>query len=144
MNWQKKLKRMKLEHLEKTSPDFFRLSGGYKMHVKPYHDKNRDGLIKSLSDWITFSGGSAKKIDKGSMRKIAGKMVWVNAPGKRIDADILAVYKSKSLEILIRHNTFSCEVNVGGWRISVSKMDDFVQWWENEFQDAGSGVISST
>lgn len=131
MDWKKELKRLKLEHIQKTSPDFFRLSGGFKMMVKPYRDKRKQELARCILDWINFSGGEAMEIKKGSFRKIDNKMVWMNAPGKRSPADISAVYRSVNIEIIIQNEDPLFEEIAGGWRLSINSFPTFLDWWES-------------
>ena len=133
MIWTQQLKRMKLDHIKATHPGYFDLSGGYSMKVKPYTDKTRNGLTRCVINWINFSGGSAKKTNKGSLRKIDGKMVWMNAPGRKPKADIIGVFKSKSIEIIISHGQVKhSEETPSGWSLIIGSFQDFLDWWNSE------------
>ncbi len=63
MLWKKTIKRMKLEHLQAISPGFFEQSGGFAMKVKPYRDDSSNHLTRAIIDWVTFSGGTATRVN---------------------------------------------------------------------------------
>jgi hypothetical protein len=131
MNWQKQLKKMYLDHMKLTSPGFFEMSGGYRLKVKPYSDKNRNGLIRCVIDWIIFSGGTARQTNKGRFIKSGGKMVWIHATGRKPTCDILGVYKSNEIEVIISHQEDTISENIaGGWRMRVGSFDAFLDWWQ--------------
>src|SRR4051812_29725980 len=69
MNWKDELKRLKLEHIKKTSPGFFELSGGYRMKVKAYTDLTTNGLTAAVCAWLTYSGHYCNRINtQGQVR----------------------------------------------------------------------------
>jgi hypothetical protein len=49
------LKQLKLEHFKIETLGFFELSGGYKMQIKPYSDKNTNGLTAAVCAWLTYT-----------------------------------------------------------------------------------------
>lgn len=131
MSWQQHLKKLYLVNLQKKSPDFFLLSGGFQMKVKPYTDRNRSGLIRCITDLIIFSGGQAKATIKGKMVPRNDKMIWVSAPGKKATCDIMGVFRSKGIEVIVsKEQKFSYEKTAAGHRITVARFEDFFQWWK--------------
>lgn len=131
MDWRKKLKQMYLDHVKATAPGFFEMSGRDRLKVKPYTDKNRNGLIRCVIDWINYSGGTAKKTNKGSFIKVRDKMVWMNARGKMPTCDILGVYKSKAIEIsVVGCSEAKYEEIAGGWRLVINSFTSFLEWWQ--------------
>ncbi len=70
MGWKAELKALKYEHIKRTAPAFFEMSGGYEMKLMPYRDDTANGLTKCITDYINFSGGNANRINvQGQPRK---------------------------------------------------------------------------
>lgn len=113
-NWQKDLKEMKLRHIEKTAPEFFKLSGGYKMKVNPYTDKTANGLTKCIVDYITFNGGFAKK-DAGC--------IHANISGLSV---IISIWNDK-LSSRQKDNIKAA----GGLYYVAKDMESFLTWYNN-------------
>jgi hypothetical protein len=146
-NWKKILKRMKLDNIKEKAPGFFKESGGYEMLVKPYRDDTANELTKSIIDFITFSGGSAIRINtQGQLRKIKGEMKWTHGSTRRGTADLHCVFQGRhiSLEIKIGKDKQS-EAQImeaeritkaGGLYYVAKDMPSFLEWWQQQF--AGS------
>jgi hypothetical protein len=116
MEWKKELKQKKLEYLQKTAPDFFEKSGGFKMQVKRYADSNSNALTNAIQDFIKFSGGYSNRISTvGTMRKINGAMKWTTGNSNKGAADIRALYKGISIDI---------EVKVGKDKLSEAQIKE--------------------
>jgi hypothetical protein len=143
MEWKKNMKRMKLEHLQKSAPGFFEASGGFTMEVKAYSDKTANALTKSIIDYIKFSGGDANRINtQGTMRKINGKAKWTHGGTRRGTADVHAIFRGRhiSVEIKIGRDRVSEYQNkekdrierAGGLYFTARDMPSFIEWFENK------------
>jgi hypothetical protein len=144
-NWKKQLKQMKLEYLEKTAPDFFKMSGGYQMKVKRYTDATANALTSAIQDFIKFSGGYSNRISTvGTMRRINGEMKWTKGNTNKGAADIRALYKSVSIdiEVKVRKDKLS-EAQIkeaariesaGGHYIVAKDFTSFLEYWNEIFQ----------
>lgn len=140
MDWKKQLKSMKLEYLKNKAPDFFELSGGYSMKVKPYKDETANGLTRCIIDWITFKGGLATRISsQGQYRIINGKSQWTKGTTRKGVADIHGIFRGRhiSIEVKIGRDQMS-EAQVkeseriqqaGGLYYIAKDMPSFVEWF---------------
>ena len=144
-NWKKLLKRMKLDNIKESAPGFFELSGGYDMIVKPYKDTTANELTKSIIDFITFSGGSAVRINtQGQLRKIRGEMKWTHGSTRRGTADLHCIFQGRhiSIEIKIGNDKQSPDqikeaeriTKAGGLYYVAKDMQSFLEWWKETFQ----------
>ncbi len=101
--WKALLKRMKLEHIRRTAPGFFDLSGGYQMKVNPYTDKTANGLTKAVEDFINHlpdGMGEASRINStGTPRQMGGVIKWSKSNTRKGIADIRGTYQGRSLSI---------------------------------------------
>src|SRR4051812_25772432 len=70
MNWKDELKQLKLEHIKKTSPGFFDLSGGYKMKLLPYSDQTTNKLTTAVCDWLKYSGHYVNRINTQGQARV--------------------------------------------------------------------------
>lgn len=133
---------MKLEHVKKTAPGFFDLSGGYAMKTKPYRDDTANGLTRSIIDWITFNGGSAARISsQGQMRVIRGIKKWTKGSTRKGVADIHAVHNGRhiSIEVKIGKDKMSPYQSeeqrriesAGGLYFTAKTMPAFIEWFES-------------
>ncbi len=78
--FKKHIKKLKLQYLKNNHSEFYELSGGEKMKVKPYKDDTANGLTKCIEDFIKYTGGYCNRISTtGLMRKINGEMKWTRS-----------------------------------------------------------------
>lgn len=137
---------MKLEHLEREAPGFFKLSGGYTMIVKPYTDQTSNGLTKCIEDFVTFSGGYANRISTtGMMRRINREMRWTKGSSNKGAADIriLLAGKSADVEVKIGADTMSSHQHkeqqriekAGGLYFVARDMPAFIDWFNKSFSN---------
>ncbi len=124
------MKHRKLAHMEKTAPDFFRMSGGYKMQVKPYSERNKAGLVRAIHDLVTFSGATVKAVTKGQMVKNNGQAQWQQNFRLRNAADITGEYRGLPLEIYVHMGCeFEARQTEGGLEVHAGCFQDFFEWW---------------
>src|SRR5688500_12645784 len=107
MKWQELLKRMKLDYIKTMSPGFFELSGGYRMKVKPYSDKDANSLTRSIEDFINFLpeglGQATRMNSTGVPRKMSnGEIKWSKSNTRKGIADIVGSYKGRFLSIEVK------------------------------------------
>lgn len=151
-DWKKELKQMYLQDVERNSPDFFRLSGGYKSKLAPkYDDRTANGLTRCVIDFIRLHGGDAQRINTtGTMRKINGQMKWTHSGMRRGTADVHAIIKSKavSIEIKIGRDKMSKAQQeererierAGGMYFVARDMPGFIAWYRQHFQNTAVQV----
>lgn len=143
-NWKQTLKKMKLNNIKAKAPEFFELSGGYKMKVKPYNDKSANNLTTAIVDFIKFSGGDANRINtQGQLRKVKGQVKWTYGATRKGTADIHAIYKGRhiSIEIKTGNDKQSKEQikeaerirRAGDLYFIAQNMETFIEWWQNQF-----------
>lgn len=145
IDWKQELKHLHLADLEKRYPDAFRLSGGYKQKVTPYHDNTANGLTRCICDWIRYNGGDAQRINTtGTMRKINGQMKWTHSGMRRGTADIHAIIWGKAISIEIKigadrmsthqHKERERIERAGGLYFVARSMDEFLTWYNQSFE----------
>ncbi|MDP1843392.1 MAG: hypothetical protein Q8K64_08230 [Sediminibacterium sp.] len=143
-NWKSELKRLKLENIKNTSPDFYELSGGERMKIKAYDDTSANGLTKCIIDWINFKGGSATRINcTGQVRRINGEMKWTPGTTRIGVSDVHACVKGRhcSIEVKIGKDRMSeaqykeqGRIEAAGGLYYVAKdMESFVEWYSKTF-----------
>lgn len=142
MNWKQILKRLKLEHIKKTSSGFFEMSGGYKMIIKPYRDNTANGLTKCIEDFVIHQGGYANRISTtGMMRKIGGEMKWTKGNSNKGAFDLRLVHQGKSIDVEIKIGIDKLsasqikemdKVKAAGGLVFVAKdFPSFLEWWQS-------------
>ena len=154
MSWSRILKNMKLEHIQKTAPGFFELSGGFDMKTKPYTDKTSNGLTKAITDYINFKGGLANRINtQGQPRiekiqlvggKSMDKLSFTTSMTNKGTADLHAIVKGRHLSIEIKvgrdrvsdHQLKEQErvTRAGGLYFVARDMESFIQWYKTTFE----------
>jgi hypothetical protein len=143
-NWKKYLKLLKLQYLEATATDFFNMSGGYSMEVKPYTDKTANGLTRAIEDFAKHSGGYSNRISTtGTMRKINGVMKYTKGNSNKGAADVRILFNGRSVDVEVKigrdvmseaQKKEKKKVEAAGGLYMVAKtFPDFLQQW----QDAG-------
>ncbi len=55
MDWKQQLRALHLAYLKAKSPDFFSLSGGDKMKLKPHNDNSTPSLCNAVYAWLKYS-----------------------------------------------------------------------------------------
>lgn len=153
-DWKKLLKRLKLEHIQKTAPGFFELSGGFEMKVKPYTDATSNGLTTCIIDYINFNGGYANRINtQGQARKekiplafgnYREKITYTPSTTNRGTADVKAVVKGKSLDVEIKINADRLSkyqikeqeriTNAGGLYFVAKDFPSFLEYYKKNFE----------
>ena len=101
--WKEELRQLKFAYLKRTAPDFFALSGGERMKVKPWRDDTTNGLTNAVCDWLKFSGHYSNRINsQGQMRKINGEMKYTHGSSNLGTADIDSIIDAKPVKIEIK------------------------------------------
>ncbi len=151
--WKTELKALKYEHLKRTAPGFFELSGGYSMKLKRYNETTANGLTKCIMDFINFSGGNANRINvQGQLRKVrvglpislyGHNFRYTPSSTNKGTADIHAIVKGRhvSIEVKIGKDKQSehqvKEMNrvtaAGGLYFIARDMQSFVEWYKKTF-----------
>lgn len=153
MNWQKILRELKLDYIERTSPGFFVASGGRTMRLKPYSDKTANGLTTCIIDFLTFQGWQAERVSNtGRMidsrhtytdvlgrRRQIGSMSWIKGSGTNGTADISAIIDGRSVKIEVKigrdrqsdaQKSYQKKVEVaGGVYVLATGMEMFMVWY---------------
>lgn len=147
MNWKQLLKQMKLESIKTKSPDFFTLSGGYAMQVKPYSDTTANGLTRCIEDFtnnLPGGVGEATRINNtGVPRQMPdGSIRWSTSNTRKGLADVRGTYKGRSLNVEVkigRDRQSPAQIkemqrirNAGGIYWVVKSFPDFLQLWQAE------------
>lgn len=143
-NWKKLLKQLKLEHIKRTSPGFFDLSGGYQMEIKPYSDKTANGLTKCIEDFIKHIGGYANRISTtGTMRKINARMTWTKGNSNKGAADIRILFNGRSADVEVKigpDRMSEAQIKeqhrieqAGGLYFIAKSFPEFLEWWLSHF-----------
>lgn len=158
VKWQDELKTMKLAHIAKVSPGFYKASGGDKMKVKPYTDRTTNGLTKAIIDWLTYSGHYANRVNTQGQARIHKVPRYSLVSGKIEYTDKVQYTKSTTakgtpdLDCIINGLPVKIEVKAGkdrirdeqteqGNRITAAggiyfiarNMPQFVQWYKSKF-----------
>jgi hypothetical protein len=144
-NWPKLLKRLKLDHIKRTAPGFFELSGGFAMKVKPYQDRTANGLTACIIDFITHLGGYANRINcTGIPRMSNGELKWTSSGSNKGTPDIRFLFQGRSgdIEVKIGADRLSPaqekeleKITQAGGLVFIAKdFPSFLTWWkENGF-----------
>lgn len=155
MNWKSILKQLKLEYIKSTAPDFFELSGGYKMKVNPYNDQTANGLTRCIEDFIKHIGGYGNRVSTtGIMRKVNGQMKWTKGNSNKGAFDLRIVYQGKSLdvEVKIGRDVLSEAqkkemvriVAAGGFAFVARDFPAFLQWFIGIFPETKQKLLINT
>ena len=125
-------------------PDFYHISGGDKMRVKPYSDITTNGLTNAVYDWMKYSGHYVNRIHTtGVARKINGKLTYTHGTTNTGTADIDCIIDSKPVKIEIKCAATKDRVRphqqaerarieaAGGVYIIVSDMTSFIEWYNS-------------
>ncbi len=142
MKWQKLLKILKLQHIEKKAPGFFKESGGYTMQVRPYKDNTSNELSRCIIDFITHLGGYSNRVNTmGTVRKINGVVKWTKGNGNLGAPDIRFIYQGKSGDIEIKIGTDRMSpaqlkemdriTAAGGLAFVATDFPSFLEWWQS-------------
>lgn len=143
-NWKKLLKQLKLEYLKRTAPDFFEMSGGYKMEVKPYKDDTANALTRSIEDFVKHIGGYANRISTtGQMRKIDGRMQWTKGNSNKGAADVRILFNGRSIDVEIKigkdrmseaqYKEQQRVESAGGLYFIARSFPEFLEFWLSHF-----------
>lgn len=143
MNWKQELRQLKLDYLKRTAPDFYRLSGGERMKLKPYTDQATNGLTNAVYDWLKYNNHWVNRINTtGVARKINGKLIYTTGSTNRGTADLSALIAGKLVQIEIKCAATKDRMSKyqvaekeriersGGIYIVVSSMDQFAAWYQ--------------
>lgn len=158
VKWQDELKAMKLAHIAKVSPGFYKASGSDKMKVKPYTDKTTNGLTKAIIDWLTYSGHYSNRINTQGQARIKKIPRYSLVSGRIEYTDKVEYTKSMTakgtpdLDCIINGQPVKIEVKAGKDRIRdeqtiqgnriiaaggvyfiAKNMQQFVDWYKKHF-----------
>jgi hypothetical protein len=139
--WQKLLKQLKLEYMQKSTPQAFEASGGYTIKVLPYTDKTANGLTKCIEDFIKYQGGYANRISTtGLMRKIKGEMKYTKGNSNKGAADVRILFNGRCADIEIKigrdkqsdaQKKEQARIErAGGLYFIARNFPDFLEWWQ--------------
>lgn len=139
--WKERLREAYHRNMKNNHRDFWEASGGVKMKTRTWSDATANGLTKCITDWITFHGGFASRINStGMMRKIGGQMRWTKGSSVKGIADIMATVNGRSLHIEVKigkdrmsdaQKKVQAQVEASGGLYFVAKdMGSFVEWWD--------------
>jgi hypothetical protein len=155
-DWRKMLKRLKLEHIQRTAPGFFEASGGFTMAVKSYNDRTANGLTNCICDFINHNKaipGTANRVSStGTARKINGKLVYTHGGTRKGTADIHAVITGRhcSIEVKIGRDTQSEAQkkeqqrveSAGGLYTIATSFPAFLTWYNKTFVHAHAATTA--
>jgi hypothetical protein len=144
MNWKQLLKELKLGYIARTAPGFFELSGGNKMHVKPYKDTTANGLTNCIEDFIKHIGGYANRISTtGTLRKVNGEMKWTKGNSNKGAADIRILFCGRSIDVEVKigaDKPSEAQIkeqqrieSAGGLYYIAKDFPSFLEWWLSYF-----------
>lgn len=166
MNWKEHLKTLKYDHMERTSPGFFKASGGRSMKIKPYSDKTANGLTRCIIDFLTFSEWQAERINSsGRMvdrryaytdvlghRRQIGSVEWAKGTGTKGTADISATIAGRSVKIEVKigrdrqseaQKQYQERIEKsGGIYFIATSMTDFLKWYNQKFEQYDTSRVS--
>lgn len=149
MNWKDELRLLKLESIKRSTPAAFEASGGYDYKVKPYTDKDANGLTRCILDFINFNTeipGTATRINtQGQRRMIKGRERWVKGTTRRGTADIIGticgVYVAIEIKIgrdKQREQQLKEQARIekaGGKYFIAKDFPGFRQWYADQFEN---------
>jgi hypothetical protein len=145
IKWKALLRKMKLDHIKRTAPGFYELSGGQKFKVNPYNDHQANSLTRCVIDFINHfpdGVGEASRINStGTPRKMAdGSIKWTKGSTRKGIADIKGTFKGRALNIEIKigkdrqsdHQIKEQEriTKAGGIYWIVKSFPDFLEQWQ--------------
>lgn len=146
MEWQKTLIELKHQHLQKTAPGFYKISGGRSMKVKGYTDVTTNGLTNAIMDYLKYNQHYANRINcMGVMRLIDGKMRHTHSSTRKGVADIHAIINGKHCSIEIKCKATKDRLsdyqirerqlveNAGGFYFVATDMESFIEWYKSNF-----------
>lgn len=158
IDWKAELKVLKLAYIKKTSPGFYRASGGDTMKIKPYNDTTTNGLTKAIIDWLTYSGHYANRINTQGQARIKRqpkfnilsgqieyreKVEYTKSTTAKGTPDIDAIINSLPVKIEVKagKDRIRDEQTAQGNRITAAggiyfvchDMDQFVRWYRKTF-----------
>jgi hypothetical protein len=153
MNWKEEIKKLKLEYIKRTAPDFFELSGGYKMKVKAYTDQTTNGLTAAVYDWLKFSGCYCNRINSQGQARVEKvqlafgrqleKVKYTPSTTNKGTADLDSIISGKPVKIEIkceatkdrmREDQYKEKERIeraGGVYLVVKNMPQFVEWFKD-------------
>lgn len=151
MKWRERIRDAYREHTRRHHPDFYEMSGGVKMKTKTWSDATANGLTKAITDWITFAGGFASRVNStGMMRRISGQMRWTKGTSVKGIADIMATMNGRALHIEVKigrdrmsdaQRKVQAKVEASGGLYFVAKdMESFLVWWDEVFNQTTSAA----
>ena len=144
--WKQTLKKMKFEYLEREHNDFFKLSGGNGMKLKPWNDDTSNGLTKAIQDFLKYKGHYYNRINCiGLNRRINGKMVYTQSSTRNGVADIHSIINGKHCSIEVKCSATKDKMSkdqeqerkkvesAGGIYYIAKDMDSFIKWYNQTF-----------
>lgn len=120
--WKDEMKFLKLNSLKEKYPGAFMASGGWNQKIKPYTDKNTNGLTTCVKDFLTYHGhyairtnrqgqahveyipigGTAKNQMTGKGVKYNQKVKWTKNPEGKAFTDLQATINGLYIAIEIK------------------------------------------
>jgi len=147
MNWKDTLKQLKHEYLKREAPDFYRLSGGEKMKLKPYNDQTANGLTRCIQEFLKLKGHACLRVN--TQGQYDPKLKRFRKGGSTLGSpDLVATIFSKSVFIEVKVNKDQLrehQVNVankqqkaGGIYYTARDMGSFIEWYKHTFNKGSS------
>ena len=158
IDWRAMLKKMRLENIRQTAPNFFEASGGFDMAVPAYSDSTTNGLTKTIIDFLTFSGHWASRVNTQGQARVKNiprysllsgkvensqKVSFTKSTTKRGTPDISAIIKGHAVQIEVKVGRDSMSEhqekeqirieNAGGSYFIARDMPGFLSWYEKMF-----------
>lgn len=156
-DYKKRLKELKLQYLEKTAPDFFTLSGGYKMKIAAYNDQTTNGLTKCVYDFLKHSGHYVNRINTQGQARIEKiqlahgrtleKLKFTPSTTNKGTADLDSIIQGKPVKIEIKCKATKDRMRddqrkeqkkieaAGGIYYVCRDMETFLQWYDETFNN---------
>jgi hypothetical protein len=127
--WQAEMRRLKIKHLKGISKEYYRLSGGDNMAVKPYKDGTTPTLEKCITDYLGYMGYCS------TPTKVPGMKFHVKSVESRIGPTKIAI------SILARKGTKPGTTDYkdatvdarGRLHFIAHDMASFMQWFKQTF-----------
>jgi len=125
--WQQSMKKLKLQHIQQTAPNFYLASGGQDMITKPYSEKTDYKLAAAIAACLKYCGGETEIVYNFTLSKsrtgytpVYGetwKPVRVTATFEDkalvIDVNTKSKNEAQSIgnQLFLRTNSFECFSN---------------------------------
>jgi hypothetical protein len=145
-DWKQTLKQLKFEYLEKEHPDFYKLSGGERMKLKPWNDDTSNGLTNAIMDFLKYHRHYCNRINCiGLNRRINGKMVYTPSSTRKGVSDIHSIINGQHVSIEVKCKATKDRMSkeqdqerkrvesAGGIYFVATDMDSFIDWYVQTF-----------